>query len=500
MLTGSVVASIIAPGIVPASAATSVGGGPTARDPSGNATHTLARFGALGFGELPPSVVHAAKRYVLDSFGCILSGWNTQKGRISAATMAQMGGPGAASIFGSPLRTSAPFAAFANAELLNALDYDALPHTPPVTLPALLAVGQTTGVSGRRLLAAVVAAHEMATRLQNASSKMIATLIETGKTPEVFGINTEAIIATAAAVGGMMNLDVEATSHAMGLAGYYCPPQSAHAWEALSPKTNVKYTPVGWINQGAVTAASLASNGFTSDPAILDGPMAFPRFYAENAWDSGIAVGGLGRVWTIEQMDFKAHASCRFTHSLIDCMQGIQRANRLDPAAIAQIEASGLPFVANPEPYNVQTEEGAQFSTPYVIALAAHGIAIDARCYSPDIMFDPAIRRTMNKVVLGVLPGSTEAQRHDRNAMLAKVTVTLAGGETISKEVTYPRGTGALPAFRLCDAELTAKFRDNAEQVMPAAQALRLADCLWTLDRKDNLAELAALSVGRARI
>ncbi|MGG2309988.1 hypothetical protein, partial [Salmonella enterica] len=71
---------------------------------------------------------------------------------------------------------------------------------------------------------------------------------------------------------------------AMGLAGYYCPPQSSHDWETGSPKSNVKYTPVGWVAQGAVTAALLAGTGFTANPIVLDGPAGFPKFYGWPKW------------------------------------------------------------------------------------------------------------------------------------------------------------------------------------------------------------------------
>ena len=89
------------------------------------ATARLADFAAgLTFEDLPAPVVHRAKRIVLDTLACALAARPYEAARVLERTMRSFGGEPQASIAGSPSRTSAPAAAFVNAEFANLLDLD----------------------------------------------------------------------------------------------------------------------------------------------------------------------------------------------------------------------------------------------------------------------------------------------------------------------------------------------------------------------------------------
>src|SRR4051794_12724454 len=90
--------------------------------------HALADFlASVGFDALPPEVVHESKRILLDSVGCAIGGVDDLKGRVGIE-YAQLlsGNDRTATIFGSPHRASIIGAGFANGELINALDFDAV--------------------------------------------------------------------------------------------------------------------------------------------------------------------------------------------------------------------------------------------------------------------------------------------------------------------------------------------------------------------------------------
>ena len=114
---------------------------------------TLAAFVAgTTFDDLPADVVHESKRILVDSLGCAVAGIDDMKGRIAVEFAGMLGGVDeTATIFGSARRSSVFGAAFANGELINALDFDAvLPpgHVSPYVLPGALAVAEADGVSG----------------------------------------------------------------------------------------------------------------------------------------------------------------------------------------------------------------------------------------------------------------------------------------------------------------------------------------------------------------
>lgn len=462
----------------------------------GTTTEALVRFATtLRYEDLPADVIDAAKRCMVDALGCGIAGWESDKGRRAAAAMARLGGQGESQLWGAKTRLASSNAAFANAELMNGLDYDALPHIPPVIVPALVSVAEARKVSGRDFILALVIAYELASRLSSASSSMTAAILATGVTPEVFGINNEAIMAAAAGASRMLGLGADATASAFGLAGYFCPPQTSHDWETVTPKTNVKYTPVGWINQGAVTAALLAEGGYTGNPRVLDGPAGFARFYGWTRWDTPVATRGLGEQWSIVRADYKPYACCRYIHSRLDALIDLLAREKIAPETITQIRSWGPPFAANLEPWNVQTQEDAQFSVPYMLALAALGHPIDARCQSAEKLRDPRVKAMMQKVEWTTHPRTIEMKKVDGRSFIASVEVT-ADGRTYQHEVMYARGNGAVPEMRLTDAALDAKFLDNARTRLSPAASRRALDALRDLDRAADMAAIGRLLAG----
>jgi len=465
-----------------------------ASPPAGSpVTDALVGFAAtLRYEAIPDDVVHACKRLLLDTLGCTLAGWQTEKGRLAAGLMQQLGGEPKALVIGTKARIAPTNAAFANAELTNGLDYDAIPHLPPVTVAPLLAAADAGGKSGRALIRGLVTAYEIGARLSSASSQMAAAILETNTTPEVFDINNEAIMASAAGIAAMNGLDAQGIAFAIGLGGYYCPPQVSHDWETGAPKSDVKYTPVGWVAQGAVTAAMLAGTGFTANPIVLDGPAGFPRFYGWPKFRAELATKGLGTEWRVLNPDFKPYACCRYIHSRIDALRAAMAKGGIKPGTVERIYSQGAPFVANPDQRKIQTQPDAQFSIPYMLALVALGIPIDARCQRPELLHDPKVHDMMARIEWGTHPRTTETKRADPRSFIASAEVTAGGVKTFA-EVMAASGTGALPALRLDDAALERKFLANATTRISDAQARRLADRIWHIDDMGDVRALTAL-------
>ena len=133
----------------------------------------LARFVVEAkFEDLPAAVVHEAKRTLLDSIGCALAGIATDKGKIAISLARKLGGPPDSSIIGIGDKVSWCSAAFANGELINALDYDTilLPpgHVSPYVIPAPMAIAESINASGKDLILAIVLGHEIPPRISNA--------------------------------------------------------------------------------------------------------------------------------------------------------------------------------------------------------------------------------------------------------------------------------------------------------------------------------------------
>ena len=162
------------------------------------------------YDQLPPEVVHEVKRTLLDGLGAALGGIATDKGKIGVQMARAFGGKPEATLFGVGGKFPAAVAAFANAELLNALDFDPIPHVPPVVLPSVLAVAEAEGLPGKKLLSALAIGQELAMRFNNIFGMvMIRSYEKYHRTPDVFSNGNDDILGAAVGNAVAMGLDRE---------------------------------------------------------------------------------------------------------------------------------------------------------------------------------------------------------------------------------------------------------------------------------------------------
>ena len=103
------------------------------------------------YENLPEEVIHEIKMTLLDGIGNALAGIASDKGKIGIAMAHELGGKEEATLIGVGGKVSAAAAAFANAELLNGLDNDPIPHIPPTVIPSILAVAEKEKINGKQL-------------------------------------------------------------------------------------------------------------------------------------------------------------------------------------------------------------------------------------------------------------------------------------------------------------------------------------------------------------
>jgi 2-methylcitrate dehydratase PrpD len=203
------------------------------------------------------------------------------KGRIGIEYGRLTGGSGKATIIGSGDQVSIFGAAFANGELINALDMDAVVppgHVTPYGLPGALAVGESVGASGKELITAIAVAHEMSYRLGTAMDYLRDTRDGKVSPPPVYGYSSTVFGATAA-IGKLKGLSNDVLAHALGIAGSISPVNSQVAWFQHASSSTINYMLAGALTQAAMTAAHMAELGHRGDRQILDDrEFGFPRF------------------------------------------------------------------------------------------------------------------------------------------------------------------------------------------------------------------------------
>jgi len=441
------------------------------------------------FASLPPHIVHATKRILVDTIACALAGIGADRGKIAVKLARRLGGPPESSIIGTGDKLSCVNAAFANSELVNALDFDATPHSPPIVIPPILAVAEMTRLSGQELILAITLGHEAGWRLYSAMSTYMSSYVERATSPDVFGNSNEAVLGAALGVGRVLGLDPTKLANTLGLAGYFCSLPVGKDWHDVKPpKPMIKYAPTGWLSKAAVMAGLLAAEGCEGNRSVLDGRYGFWKFYGAGRWDPDTVVRDLGSRWVSANFQFKPYACCRFFHAQLDCFTDIIETHDLQADDIESVEALGMPFAANSDPMSVTTQSDAQFSLPFNLAAAAHRIGAGADWQDGSVLRDPKIRAFMKKVSIGIDPKAQAAKREDPKTWTARVTV-VARGKTHVRETMYARGT-PVPGFEMSDDDLSGKLLNSASGSLSNEHAQRVIDFLWKLEQVDHVSDL----------
>lgn len=458
----------------------------------------LADFTARSdFAQLPADVVEESKRIVLDSIGCALGAVNQPKGRIGIDYGRMTGGSGGdATIIGTPERVSVFGASFANGELINTLDADAvLPpgHVTPYVLPGALAIGESSGASGKDLITAVAVGHEMSYRIGKAMDYLRDVKDGEVNTPQVYGYSSTVFGATAA-ITKLKGLAPDVQAHALGIAGLISPVNSFRSWSMHTPTSTIKYLLAGALTQAALTAAHMAELGHRGDLQVLDDrEFGFPRFIGTSRWEADRITAGLGADWQFPaEQTFKPYPHCRILHALLDSLREIVDDNDLKPQEIDGIKALVEGFVEQPLwlTRTIEHPHDAQFSIAHGLAVGAHRVPPGPKWHDPELIYSESVLGLMDRTTHEVHPDYVEMLSGNAASRPARIEIS-ARGETFVGERRYPKGSKSPePETTMTNDELVAKFHRNADGILPEANLDRIVDAVLNLESVGDISSI----------
>lgn len=470
-------------------------------------TRVLAEFAAgLRIEDLPEEVVREAKRLILDTVGCGLGGHFVEKGQIAVKFAQLSGGVEQASILGRPGKVPVALAAFANGDLMNALDWNALlppSHVPPYVIAPALAMAEASGSSGREMIAAVVAGLEVAGRVGTSLGGLRAT--PGGFPRRVWGISSNQIGATAAA-GNVIGLDADRMQHALGLSAYHAPLPTHAKYNYTKAAGYAKFGPSGWMAQGGIVTAQLAQMGYRGDTSFLEGENGFWAMNGAPSWDGNDMLHQIGCNWVFLNSAYKYWPTCGFYQTPLDLFTTLIEEHQFQPEeidhVIYQIErfASITKYITSEPKDHVE----AAASGPYVIAVAAHRIPRGPRWQAQAIIEDPRICAFMKRVRHEVYPRSEDLRKQDLEVegrpylshRPARVVIT-ARGRSFEASADYANWLSiGVEAYRPTDDGLAQKFRLNADGILSEAQVDDAIDAIMQLEKLNELSGLMAILAG----
>ncbi|MGH7087961.1 MAG: MmgE/PrpD family protein [Stellaceae bacterium] len=440
-------------------------------------TRLLAeRSAALEYGALPPAIRSIVRQCVLDWFAVTLAGAREDLFLMLAAEAAFEGGGGATLVGRGGTKVGPLMAALANGTASHALDYDDVHlsyvgHPTVALLPALLALAETEGASGRDLMTAFAAGYETICRVGSAVSPGHYALgFHATATAGSFG--------AAAACARLLRLDAARTAMALGIAGT----------EAAGLKsmfgTMCKPLHAGKAAQNGLLAARLASRGFSSRPDVIECEQGFaathgPDFHPEAALAD--PPGGFHLRGNL----FKYHAACYLTHAPIECARTIAARPGFAPERIETIHLRidrGADRVCNIARPRTGLEQ--KFSLRFMIALALAGFdTASLATYADARSGDPRLAQLAERAGIAFENGWPSSR--------AMLEVRLADGSLFQAE-----HDSGIPA---ADVEaqgrrIEAKFASLAAPALGEAGTARLADRIAALDDLPSVAALMALA------
>lgn len=449
------------------------------------------------YENLPENVIHEIKMTLLDGIGNALAGIASDKGKIGVAMAHELGGREEATLIGVGGKVSAAAAAFANAELLNGLDMDPIPHIPPTVVPSILAVAEKEKISGKELLASLAVGEEIGCRLVGIfGMQMIISYMKYNKTPDIFSNSNESIIGAAVGNAVAMGLSRAQINQALAIAAYYCTLPVCHDWESSMPKSMIKYAPVAWLAQGGVEAAMLARLGYEGNPTTLDNEFGFPVYNnnSKEIWNEDQVAGALGERWNILNYIYKPYPCCSFIHPILDCFNALVEEEKLTRFDIEDVQCYTAPFNAHPDQYAVENQIDVQFSAPYCFALVINNYGNGPEWQSKKALKDPAVREFMQKVHMNIAPEYAENRKKDPKSWYGRIEVK-AKGQLFKKETMYPKGA-KVEGYAFTDEEMIQRFKEMGATILPDDKLDKAADLIMHLEDLESLDELfAAISL-----
>jgi 2-methylcitrate dehydratase PrpD len=426
-------------------------------------------------------IAHAAtarlRTIFADTFAVIASGMQQPEMRRLAREQLALGAAGNASVIGMQVRSNPLDAAALNATagVWLELDEGNLPtngHPGIHCLPTAFALAQQQQRSGADLMLAAALGYEIGGRIGAASA--MRTIVQ----PH----GTYGVIGAAVAAAKLRRVDVQTMRRVIDIAA--STPMGGNR-RTMQTGATVRNWYAGHSNLMGQMALRLGVAGFTGPPDSIE--TTFGQVLSDG-FEPAVAIEGLGHRWRLAEGYIKLYPGARHLHSAIDALRDLlARApgGRLDPAAIAHIEARTHKLGAFCATKKVDNLFGARFSIPFALAATIVRGGWSIECYDERSVADPAVRALCQKIDVPEDPHYTAAYP---GRQICALSVNLVDGSRLEGHCEIMRGEPKNPND---PAEFEDKFFALGAPIWGRALAERIYADSMRLDALGDVSEFA---------
>lgn len=429
-------------------------------------TEALVSFAQKSsFESLSPDVVHACKLRVIDAFSSALGAYDNPTSALARKVALRSRTDNPATVWGSNIQTAPEAAAFANGVMTRLLDISdtylgkSRGH-PSDMISGILAVAESVHADGKAVINAITLAYDVYCSFCNAID-----INAKGWDQPVYGV-----LGCVLGAGKLLKLSRDQMANAVAMA---LAPNMSLAQARRGALSNWKGCAGANASRNAVFAAQLAQDGFTGPTAVFEGNGGLWEVIGRYDWPLP------HNEHLITQTHLKCLPICYHGQSAVFAALDLRPQVKVEDIAEIVVDgykAAHMMMGADANRWAPSTRETADHSMPYVVAMALLDGSVTDASFSDARLVDPAVAALMAKI---------EMRSDDRLDSLypegapARVTIRTKAGQTLSKEVIYPRGHAK---NQLSDADVLAKFHELTAARLNDAQRTSVLETLLKLE------------------
>jgi 2-methylcitrate dehydratase len=243
--------------------------------------------------------------------------------------------------------------------------------------------------------------------------------------------------------------------------------------------------------RNAVFATLLAAEGMTGPAPIfegdvgimklLTGPFTLAPLGGQPGADGFMITKTYIKFWPAEYHSQSAIDAALQLRSEVGPVAGVQSID------IHTFDAAVDIIGKDPEKWRPKTRETADHSLPYCTAVALADGDVTHAQFEDKRLADPALLELVGKVKIH--RDAALSRRYPRG-IPNRLTIALADGRQLVREVEFPRGHAENP---MTDAEVEKKFRSMAEPRFGKAKADAILAACWKLETLPKAGDLTKL-------
>ncbi len=439
----------------------------------------------LTYSDLTPATIEAAKIRLIDSMGCAMAAFLAPTARATRRLAAPVSDGPRARIFGTLTRTTPDLAALVNGAMVRYFDMsDAYLLTstahPSDNIPALLALAEATGASGKDLLLAIVISYEIQCRFCD-------TVPFQAKGWDQPAAGAPAAALAAARILGLSKAEM---LHALAL--------------AIVPHIALNQTRAGELSMWKGMAGPYAAKQGLFAAMMAQAGMTGPEDPYEG--DFGLWTQTMGESYPVKiPQRFKTHRFAVGQTNIkrfpvrdaiqIPIVAALELRSKIDIDSIetVRIDTYAKHFGAQREDkalWSPQTRETADHSLPFAVAAALIDGNVTPETFERERFLDKDIAAMMKRLRIELVDDFDKAAPATRSCRLV---ATMTDGKTVT---TQHRQTPADIERGPSRKELEDKFHILAGRALDFAQRTEMLRCIDGLDKLktvDLLVDLTAV-------